>query len=117
VRAARPIAPSQTGQASVELAALLPLLAVVLASCWQIVLVAETAWSAQSAARAAARAAAVGADPLRAARRALPPSFDHRVRLRRGAEHAVELRLRVPAVIPDVSLGSITAHGHFASQG
>ena len=106
----------ERGQAAVELAALLPLLALLIAACWQVVLVGQAAWSASAAARAAARAAAVGADIEAAARRSLPSMLDRRVRVRRVDDGSVEVRLRVPALVPAISLGSITAHGHFQSQ-
>jgi hypothetical protein len=106
----------ERGQAAVELAALLPLLAVLIAGCWQAVLVAEAAWSAAAAARAAARAAAVGLDLERAARRALPASLDRRVRVRQAGPGVVEVRLRIPTVVPALRLGSLTTHGRFQPQ-
>src|SRR4051794_11995649 len=64
------------GQASVELVALLPLVAVLAAVMWQSVLAGQAVWLAGSAARAAARARAVGADPRVAARRVLPAALE-----------------------------------------
>ena len=107
---------AERGQAAVELVALLPLLALLLAACWQVVLVGEAAWSVRAAARAAARAEAVGADPAAAARRALPASLDRRVRVRRVEDGGVEVRLRVRSVVPALSLGTLRAHGKFGSQ-
>ena len=69
---------AQRGQAAVELVAVLPLLAALLAGLWQAALVGEAAWSAASAARAAARAAAVGGSA--AARRPRPPPGSARAR-------------------------------------
>jgi TadE-like protein len=108
---------SARGQASVELVALLPLIAAGLMACIQVVLVAYAAWSAHAAARSAARAAAVGADALAAARRSLPPSLEHRVSV--GAPDGsgrVAVRVRVPSVVPALALGAITAHAGFPSQ-
>ena len=58
----------QRGQATVELVALLPVLAALLAALWQAVLAGQAVWAATTAARAAARADAVGADAARAPR-------------------------------------------------
>src|SRR5262245_38363538 len=55
------------GQAAVELVAVLPLVALVLAAAGQAVLAGYAVWQAHVAARSAARAAAVGADPRAAA--------------------------------------------------
>jgi hypothetical protein len=106
----------QRGQAAVELAALLPLLALLIAALWQVVLVGQAAWSVSAAARAAARAAAVGGDLDAAARRSLPAALDRRVRIRRVDDGSVEVRLRVPAVVRAISLGSVTARAHFQAQ-
>lgn len=104
------------GQAAVELVALLPVVALLLAACWQVVLIGEAAWLARAAAGAAARASAVGADPLSAARGALPASLDRRVRVRASGPGAVEVRLRIPALVAAISPGTITAHAHFTEQ-
>jgi TadE-like protein len=106
---------SEGGQAAVELVALLPLLALLLAACWQVVLVGQTAWSASAAARGAARAAAVGSDPEVAARRSLPGGLERHLHVRRD-DDGVAVRLRIPSLVPAVSLGSLTAHGRFEAQ-
>jgi hypothetical protein len=106
----------QRGQASAELAALLPVIAVVLAVCWQAVLVGEAAWSASSAARAAARAHAVGADARAAARSALPRALERDLRVRPLEDGRVEVRLRVPTVVPSIDVGTLTAHARFQPQ-
>ena len=59
---------AQRGQAAVELVAVLPLVAALLAALWQLALIGDASWSAAGAARAAARAEAVGLDPRAAAR-------------------------------------------------
>ena len=103
------------GQATVELVVLLPILALLLAAGWQLVLAGHTRWSASAAARAAARARAIGLEALPAARAALPESLDRRVTVEETAR-GVEVRLTVPAVLPGVDLGTLTAHATFASQ-
>src|SRR5918997_305560 len=70
----------QGGQATVEIVALLPMIAVVLAGAWQAVLAGHAAWAATTAARAAARAHAIGSDPTRAARIHVPSSLERGLR-------------------------------------
>lgn len=106
----------QTGQASVELATLLPLLAVLALGAWQVVLAAHAHWSASAAARAAARAHAIGSAELPAARRALPDSLDARVSVGEADDGGVAVRLRIPTVLPGLHLGTLTAHATFAEQ-
>jgi hypothetical protein len=108
--------PPDAGQASVELVAVLPLVALVLALAWQAVLAGHAVWAATAAAHAAARAAAVGHDPAAAARAHLPATLERGLRISRPAGDAVELSLPIPQVVPAVSLGRVTATGHFRSQ-
>src|SRR5947209_12048116 len=84
-----------SGQASVELVAILPLIALVVGVLWQAVLAGEAVWSAAGAARAAARAQAVGSDPLVAARGALPDALRSGVRVDPQGG-GVRVRLAVP---------------------
>jgi Flp pilus assembly protein TadG len=105
------------GQAAVEFVALLPLVVLGLFGAWQVVLAAHTAWSAHAAARAVARAHAVGGDELAAARRSLPSSLDSRVRvLDPDGEGRAVVRVAIPAVVPGLGLGSVTAHAGFVPQ-
>ncbi len=67
---------AELGQATVELMALLPLVAVLGALLWQAVVAGQAIWFAGSAARAAARASAIGADARAAARRVLPTHLE-----------------------------------------
>ena len=100
---------STRGQASVELVAVLPVLAALLAGCWQAVVAGHSWWLAAVGARAAARAEAVGSRPLEAAREALPPGRRPGVRVSRSRDGQVTVRLPVPLVVPGVRLGSVSA--------
>ena len=60
----------ESGQASVETVAIVPLVVLAAAVAWQLVLTGHTLWLAAGAARAAARAELVGENPARAARSA-----------------------------------------------
>jgi hypothetical protein len=106
----------EEGQATVELVALLPCLAAVLGVAWQLVLAGHATWAAAAAARAAARAAAVGTDPRAAARGQLPPRLERGLKVRPIADGAVEVSLRIPAVVPAMRLGRVHAEARFAPQ-
>lgn len=106
----------EAGQAGLELVALLPLLAVLAALVWQTALAGQALWLAGSAARAAARAWAVGADPDAAVRQALPRALERGARIRTGAAGAVAVSVRVPSVVADWHLGTVTARARFAPQ-
>lgn len=108
--------PPRTGQAAVELVALLPLVALVLAVGYQFVLAGQAVWEARVAARAAARANAVGADAARAARDHLPPSLERGLHVRSEPRGDVRVSLRIPQVLPAVSLGRVAATAHFRPQ-
>jgi hypothetical protein len=87
----------EKGQASVELVAVLPVLALLAALAIQLAIVGWGLWTSANAARAGARAEHVGGDPRAAARSAVP-----RV-LRRGFEVSgapLEVSLRVPSLLP-----------------
>jgi hypothetical protein len=107
---------SPPGQAAVELVALLPLVALVLALGYQVVVAGHTAWQARVAARAAARANAVGADVSRAARDHLPPALERGLRIHAESQGDVRVSLRIPQVLPAVSLGRVAVTAHFRSQ-
>src|SRR4051794_4971567 len=106
----------ESGQAAVELVALLPLLAAMLALCWQAVLAGHAARAVGAAARAAARAAAVGGDPGAAARAHLPASLERGLRVSAPGSGAVELSLRIPRVLGGIDLGRVRATGRFRPQ-
>jgi hypothetical protein len=107
---------SQSGQASVELIALLPCVLAVLAALWQLVLAGHAAWAASVAARAAARAHAVGADPRQAARDRLPPSLEPGLRIEAATPGEVEVQVRIPRLAGLPSLGHTRATARFAPQ-
>lgn len=98
-----------SGQTTVELVALLPLIAALTIGSWQAVVVGHSWWLAGVAARAASRAQVVGGDPARAARRALPRGARERLVLTRRGGGELTLRLAVPAVVGGLRLGSATA--------
>lgn len=106
----------QQGQATVELVALLPVLAALVASLWQVVLAAQAVWGVTSAARAAARAQAVGGDPRHEARSRLPPGLEHDLVVTTASGGDVEVSVRIPALPGLPSPGRATAAAHFEPQ-
>jgi hypothetical protein len=107
----------QTGQASVELVALLPVLALCAAVAWQLCLVGHAAWAGSVAARAAARAEAVGADAHVAATTRLPDRLRPGLRVRAADDGAVTVVVRVPSVLPGGGpLTTLTSRARFAAQ-
>jgi hypothetical protein len=108
------------GQATVEFVALLPLLALVALALGQAASIGWTAWSAAGAARVAARAAALGEDPAKAARGALPAVLGRRVRVTVGAgseaRDRTTVRLRVPSLVPGVRFGTVSGSSELPSQ-
>jgi len=112
----RPGARSARGQATVEVVALLPLIAALLAALWQLTLAGHAAWSAAAAARAAARAHAVGTDARRAARDHLPTSLEQGLRLRTAAGGEVHVAVRIPTLPGLPSLGTVRATARFTPQ-
>jgi hypothetical protein len=111
-----PASSAQRGQATVELVALLPLLALVGLLLWQVAVIGQAIWLAGSAARAAARAEAIGADPLAAARRTLPSRLEEDLRVRPRERGGVTVTLRIPAIVAGGTLASTTAGARFVAQ-
>jgi hypothetical protein len=107
---------SESGQASVEFVAALPLLAVVAFALWQAVVAGQAAWLAGSSARAAARASALGGDPRAAAAGLLPGSLRRRLRVDTPSPGTVRVRVGVPAVVGSVRVATFTSTAHFAVQ-
>jgi hypothetical protein len=106
----------QAGQAAAELVAVLPWLAALLALAWQLVLAGHATWAVHAAARAAARAQAVGGDPRAAARGHLPHALERGLAVHADEDGRVEVRVRIPAVLPAVRLGSTSASARFEPQ-
>jgi len=105
----------EDGQASVELVALLPLVALMGALLWQAIVAGQALWLSAAAARSAARAAAVGGDARAAARGALPPRLEEGLRVRTmGA--GVRVAVRVPSVLTSGSLTTVESRAAFPSQ-
>jgi pilus assembly protein CpaE len=88
----------ESGQASVELVAIIPAFIVCVLIAGHGIAAGWALWSAAGAARAGARAEHVGGDGEAVARRALPGV------LRRGAEveaeEAIRVEVRAPALLP-----------------
>jgi hypothetical protein len=105
----------EDGQASVELVALLPLLALLAAGAWQLAVAGHAAWSADAAARAAARADAVGGDPEAAARATLPARLEPDLHVERAGA-GVRVELRIPRMLGLPALGAVSATAHFREQ-
>jgi hypothetical protein len=105
----------ESGQAAVELVALLPLIAVVVGVLWQAVLAGQAVWSSAGAARAAARAHAIGGDALAAARGAVPGSLRAGLRVRTDGE-AVRVGVPVPLVLSHVRLLTVDASAQLPPQ-
>jgi hypothetical protein len=110
-----PRARGETGQAAVELVALLPLLALVGLLLWQAVVAGQAMWLAGAAAREAARAQAVGGDPAAAAGRVLPGRLRHGLHVQRDGD-GVALRLVVPSVVGRGDLGTLRARARMEPQ-
>jgi hypothetical protein len=87
---------SDSGQASVEAVAVVPLILLAAAVAWQLVLTGHTLWLCANAARAAARAEVVGRSPERAARSALPRSLERELSVQRLDGGGVRVSLRMP---------------------
>jgi hypothetical protein len=104
------------GQATVELVALLPLIAALLVALWQLALAGHATWAASAAARAAARAHAVGADPRRAARDHLPHNLERGLAVEAAEGGEVELTIRIPTLLGLPGLGRAKATARFEPQ-
>jgi hypothetical protein len=105
----------ERGQATVELVALLPLLALAVALMWQAALAGQAIWLAGSAARAAARADAIGLDAASAARRVLPARLERGLVVSSHGDGAVAVSIRVPSVVGG-ALATVGARARFAPQ-
>jgi hypothetical protein len=90
---------AQSGQASVELVAMVPFVLLIGAVVWQLALAGHTAWLTANAARTAARADVVGRDVSAAARSALPSSMEGGLEVRRLDQGGVRVSARVPLLL------------------
>jgi hypothetical protein len=107
---------TESGQASVELVAVLPLVALVTLALWQLAVAGQAAWLSGAAARAAARAHAVDGDEAAAARAVLPGRLERELRVRAREDGSVEVRLAVPSVVGARRLTTIAARARFEAQ-
>jgi hypothetical protein len=110
------LARSQSGQATVEFVALLPLVAVIAFALWQAIVAGQAAWLAGSSARAAARASALGGDARAAAASVLPGSLRHGLKVDQRSGGTVRVRIGVPSVVGAGRLATFTSTAHFAAQ-
>jgi hypothetical protein len=108
---------AERGQASVELVALLPLMAALAVLLWQGVVAGQAVWLVGSAARAAARASAVGADEHAAARRVLPARLERGMVVRRVESGGVRVAIAVPALVGSGRLTTVSARARLQEQG
>jgi hypothetical protein len=108
----------ERGQASVELVALLPLVAVLVGALWQAAVAGQAVWLAGSAARAAARAAAVGTDARAAARRVLPARLEPGLVVARvgGPGDGVRVTISIPAIVGGGRVGGVSARARLQDQ-
>jgi hypothetical protein len=112
-----PVRRGQEGQASVEMAALLPLVVLVGALLWQAVVAGQALWLSGAAARAAARAAAVGGDAEAGARNALPPRLERGLHVRKSADGTgVRVSLGIPSVLTGGRLATVQSRAAFPEQ-
>jgi hypothetical protein len=95
------------GQASAELAGVLPAFIVAVLIAAQLALTGYALWSAGIAARAGARAAQIGDDAGAAAQRALPGRLGRGARVESG--DGVAVRVRVPRLLPFLPAFSVRA--------
>lgn len=107
---------SQSGQATVEFVALLPLLALVGLVLWQAAVAGQAAWLSGSSARAAARASAIGGDPRAAAARILPAALRHGLRVETPSGGTVRVRIAVPSVVGGGRVATFDSTAHFQEQ-
>jgi|SRR5436853_2473777 len=91
---------TERGQAAVELLAVLPVALLVALAAWQLVLAGQSVWLAARAAHSAARAQAVGKDPERAARSAIPSPVRRGLRVRAAPDGSVSVGIRFQSALP-----------------
>lgn len=105
------------GQSSVELTALLPLIALLALGAWQALIAGQALWLAAPAARAAARAQALDDDPRAAARAVLPARLAADTTVRRhGDDGEVRVAVAIPSVVGGLRLGAARASARMVPQ-
>src|SRR3954452_10398247 len=97
----------QSGQASVELVAAIPVLLVVTLVVAQLAVAGYALWSAGAAARAGARAAYVGGNAKAAARQSLPAPLRDRASIHDS--NGLSVRVEAPALVPGIPPVPVTA--------
>lgn len=107
----------ERGQASIELIALLPAMAIVALALWQCALAARSTALAAAGAKAAARAVAIGSDPSTALGRSLPADATRNALVRADREGRVTVTLPVPVVVIGGAFGRVSASARFEPQG
>jgi hypothetical protein len=107
---------SPSGQAAVELVAVLPVVVAILAVAWQALVAGQAVWEVRVAARAAARANAFGGDAAEAARAHLRTGLERGLKVEAAADGDVRVSVRIPTVLPVIRLGRVTATSHFRPQ-
>lgn len=109
---------ADSGQASVELLALLPALGLIAALAFQALLAGETWWLASVAAREGARASALGRDAREAARAAVPGRFrpSSGLKVTSGSDATVTVKLPIPSLLAGVRLGTATGSARMEPQ-
>jgi hypothetical protein len=93
----------------------LPALGLALLIAAQLTLAGWALWAAGVAARAGARAAAVGREAEPVARRALPAAMRTGARVR--DRERVEVRVRVPGLVPGLPRFAVTATSRLSPEG
>jgi hypothetical protein len=104
------------GQASIELIALLPALALIAAVAIQALLAGSTLWLTATAAREAARARALGVDPEAAARAALPSWSRAGARIAEDGDDGVRVTVPIRSLIGGLRLGSVSVPARMEPQ-
>ena len=105
-----------SGQATVELVALLPVLGVLVLGLWQVAVFGHAVWSASAAARIASRAAAVGAPSASSAAVTARRVAGRGARLRVIDGGAVRVAVPVRAVIGGAVLTTVSTTARFEPQ-
>jgi hypothetical protein len=98
---------SERGSASLEFVGTLPFLGLALLAAAQIAIAGATLWAAAISARAGARAVAAGGRAEPVAERALPPPLREGSRV--SDRDGVEVRVRVPTLLPGMPMLSVGA--------